>query len=78
MRLPIWRIPLRAKKCFSKIMTLLLVLFMMLLMREHLSKSKNIEIAHKAWKKLDESFEGTKAIKGAKAYILKEKFVASR
>ena len=28
---------------------------------------KNIEIAHEAWKKLKESFEGTKAIKGAKA-----------
>ena len=35
---------------------------------------KNIEIDHEAWKKLKESFEGTKAIKGAKAYILKEKF----
>jgi hypothetical protein len=31
-------------------------------------------MAHEAWKKLDESFEGTKTIKGAKAYILKEKF----
>ena len=37
---------------------------------------KNIEIAHEAWKKLEESFEGTKAIKGAKAYILKEKFAS--
>jgi hypothetical protein len=37
---------------------------------------KNIEMAHEAWKKLEESFEGTKAIKGAKAYILKEKFVS--
>ena len=46
----------------------------MQLMREHLSKIKNIEMAHEAWKKLEESFEGTKAIKGAKAYILKEKF----
>ena len=35
---------------------------------------ENIEMAHEAWKKLEESFEGTKAIKGAKAYILKEKF----
>ena len=33
-------------------------------------------MAHEAWKKLEESFEGTKAIKGAKAYILKEKFVS--
>ena len=35
---------------------------------------KNIERAHEAWKKLEESFEGTQAVKGAKAYILKEKF----
>ena len=33
---------------------------------------KNIEMAHEAWKKLEESFEGTQAVKGAKAYILKE------
>ena len=33
-------------------------------------------MAHEAWKKLEESFEGTKAIKGAKAYILKEKFAS--
>jgi hypothetical protein len=37
---------------------------------------KNIEMAHEAWKQLEESFEGTKAIKGAKAYILKEKFAS--
>jgi hypothetical protein len=37
---------------------------------------KNIEIAHDAWKKLKESFEGTQAVKGAKAYILKEKFTS--
>ena len=35
---------------------------------------KNIEIVHDAWKKLEESFEGTQAVKDAKAYILKEKF----
>jgi hypothetical protein len=35
---------------------------------------KNIEMAQEAWKKLEESFEGTQAVKGAKAYILKEKF----
>ena len=35
---------------------------------------KNIERAHEAWKKLEESFEGTQVVKGAKAYILKEKF----
>jgi len=37
---------------------------------------KNIEMAHEAWKKLEESFEGTQAVKGAKAYILKEKFAS--
>jgi hypothetical protein len=37
---------------------------------------KNIEMAHEAWKKLEESFEGTKTIKGAKAYILMEKFAS--
>jgi low affinity Fe/Cu permease len=26
---------------------------------------KNIEMAHEAWKKLEESFEGTQAVKGA-------------
>ena len=36
---------------------------------------KNIEMAHEAWKKLEESFEGTQAVKGEKAYILKKKFV---
>jgi hypothetical protein len=36
----------------------------------------NIEMAHKALKKLEELFEGTKAIKGAKTYILKEKFAS--
>ena len=37
---------------------------------------KNIEIAHYAWKKLEESFVGTQAVKDAKAYILKEKFAS--
>ena len=37
---------------------------------------KNIEMTHEAWKKLEESFEGTQAVKGAKAYILKEKFAS--
>ena len=37
---------------------------------------KNIDMAHEAWKKLEESFEGTEAVKGAKAYILKEKFAS--
>ena len=37
---------------------------------------KNIERAHEAWKKLEESFEGTQAMKGARAYILKEKFAS--
>ena len=39
-------------------------------------KIKNIERAHEAWKKLEESFDGTQAVKGAKAYILKEKFAS--
>jgi uncharacterized lipoprotein YehR (DUF1307 family) len=37
---------------------------------------KNIEMAHEAWKKLEELFEGIKAIKGEKAYILKKKFAS--
>ena len=37
---------------------------------------KNIKMAHEAWKKLEESFEGTQMVKGAKAYILKEKFTS--
>ena len=37
---------------------------------------RNIERAHEAWKKLEESFEGTQAMKCAKAYILKEKFAS--
>jgi hypothetical protein len=37
---------------------------------------KNIEMAHEALKKLEESFEGTQAVKGAKTYILKEKFAS--
>jgi hypothetical protein len=31
---------------------------------------------HEAWKKLEESFEDTQAMKGAKAYILEEKFAS--
>jgi heme-degrading monooxygenase HmoA len=37
---------------------------------------KNIERDHEAWKKSEELFEGTQAVKGAKAYILKEKFTS--
>ena len=37
---------------------------------------KNIEMAHEAWKKLEESFDGTQDMKGARAYILKEKFAS--
>ncbi|XP_066374882.1 uncharacterized protein [Miscanthus floridulus] len=33
-------------------------------------------MTHDAWKNLEESYEGTQAIKGAKAYILKEKFAS--
>ena len=39
-------------------------------------KIKNIEMAHEAWKKLEESFEGTQVVKSAKAYILQEKFAS--
>jgi hypothetical protein len=35
---------------------------------------KNIEVAHDAWAKLEETFEGTESTKTAKAYILQEKF----
>ena len=38
MRLPMWKLPPRPKKCYSKTMALLLVPFMMHWMREHLSK----------------------------------------
>ena len=41
-----------------------------------LEQIKNIEMDHEAWKKLEESFEGTQAVKGAKAYILKVKFAS--
>jgi hypothetical protein len=37
---------------------------------------KNIEMAHEAWKKLEESFKGTQVVKGAKVYIHKEKFAS--
>ena len=37
---------------------------------------KNIEMAHEVWKKLEESFDGTQAMKGAMVYILKEKFAS--
>ncbi|XP_066333233.1 uncharacterized protein [Miscanthus floridulus] len=37
---------------------------------------KNMEMAHDAWVKLEESYEGTQAVMGAKAYILKEKFAS--
>ena len=33
-------------------------------------------MAHEVWKKLEESFDGTQTVKGAKAYILKEKFAS--
>ena len=37
---------------------------------------RNMEMAHEAWRKLEESFEGTQAMNGAKACILKEKFAS--
>ena len=48
----------------------------MQLMRKHFEQIKNIEMAQEACKKLEESFEGTKPMKGAKAYILKQKFAS--
>ena len=39
---------------------------------------KNIEMAHEAWKKLEESFKGTQAMRGAEAYISKRSLQASR
>ena len=39
---------------------------------------KNIKRAHESWTKLEESFEGTQVVKGAKTYILKEKLQGSR
>ena len=49
---------------------------MMQLIRKHFEQIKNIEMAQEACKKLEESFEGTKPMKGAKAYILKQKFAS--
>ena len=69
------RLPPPLKNYYSKTMTLLLVPSMMLWMRTF-EQIKNIERAHEAWKKLEKSFEGTQAVKSAKAYILKEKFVS--
>ena len=37
---------------------------------------KNIDMDHEVWKNLEKSFGGTQAMKGAKAYILKEKFAS--
>ncbi|XP_066365400.1 uncharacterized protein [Miscanthus floridulus] len=37
---------------------------------------KTMEMSHDAWMKLEESYEGTQAVKGAKAYIFKEKFAS--
>ena len=39
---------------------------------------ENIEMAHEAWKKLEESFEGTQAMKGAKHTFSKRSLQASR
>jgi hypothetical protein len=35
---------------------------------------KNVEFAHDAWKKLEESYEGTQVVKKAKIYIFKDKY----
>ena len=39
---------------------------------------KNIEMALEAWKKLEESFEGTQAVKGAKHISSRRSLLASR
>jgi hypothetical protein len=39
---------------------------------------KNIEMAHEAWKKLEESFEGTKGYQGCKHTFLRRNLLASR
>jgi hypothetical protein len=39
---------------------------------------KNIENTHDTWAKLEETFEGTKGTKTAKAYILQDKFSSSK
>jgi hypothetical protein len=35
---------------------------------------KNIVVAHEAWAKLEESFEGTASVKSVRAYMLQERF----
>jgi hypothetical protein len=37
---------------------------------------KDLERAHDAWTRLVESYEGTKAVKGAKLYMLKDKYTS--
>ncbi|XP_066324012.1 uncharacterized protein [Miscanthus floridulus] len=37
---------------------------------------KDLERAHDVWKRLEESYEGTKAVKGAKLYVLKDKYTS--
>ena len=60
------KIEIEDPEYFSKTMILLLVSFMMLLMREHLSKSRTLRWLMRLGRSLEESFEGTKAIKGCK------------
>jgi hypothetical protein len=37
---------------------------------------KDLKRAHDVWKRLEESYEGTKAMKGAKLYVLKDKYTS--
>ena len=39
---------------------------------------KNIEMAHEAWKKLEESFEGTQAVKGPRHISSRRNLLVSR
>ena len=65
--MPIRRIPPRLKKCFSKKYDNALSAIHDAINEKTFEQIKNIEMAHEAWKKLEESLEGTKAMKGAEA-----------
>ena len=76
MRLKMKRLPPPPKKCYFQNNDIALSAIHDVLDERTFEQIKNIERAHEAWKKLEELFEGTRAVKGAKAYILKEKFAS--
>jgi hypothetical protein len=39
---------------------------------------KDLDIAYEVWKRLEQTYEGTTAVKSAKLYILKDKLTSSR